>query len=60
MVMELGFRERVSLAGIVVLLCVWYSYKRPLSKQESEQTTSVKNVSPKEDVSDAFRERAFV
>ncbi|CAG8400414.1 unnamed protein product [Penicillium salamii] len=49
MVMELGFRERVSLAGIVVLLCVWYSYKRPLSKQESEQTTSVKNVSPKED-----------
>jgi hypothetical protein len=31
--MELGVRERISLVGVVVLICVWYSYKRPFSQR---------------------------
>lgn len=31
--MELGVRERISLVGVVVLICVWYSYKRPFSRR---------------------------
>ncbi|KAJ5871722.1 uncharacterized protein N7529_004075 [Penicillium soppii] len=31
--MEFGVRERISLVGVVVLICVWYSYKRPFSRK---------------------------
>jgi hypothetical protein len=39
--MELGVRERISLVGVVVLICVWYSYKRPFSRKTDESNEKV-------------------